>query len=162
MNRDDAITIVSMIVHSWPGQDWDALTMEAYVEAIMPLDAELTTKAVARAVNQLKFRPKVAELREFVAIERRAKLSPREQADYMPVEKPPKPLWVERWERARAADDQRPFPEQSHAMAILARQSRENYRVYAPPAAPITDASVWVQPAEYLEEPSADSAIVEV
>ncbi len=160
MTRDDAITIVSMIVHSWPGQDWDALTMEAYCEAIMPLDAELTTRAVARAVNVLKFRPKVAELREFIAIERRQRLSPREEADLVKVEKIPQPLWVQRWERARAAGDMRPFPEQSHAMEMMSRQSPENRRAYAPPTAPITDASVWVQPAEWLEEPTGDDAIV--
>jgi hypothetical protein len=150
MTREDAITIVEFIVNSWPGPDWEPERLNAYVNAILPLDAEATTKAVAKAVEKLKFRPSVAELREFVRMERQP--SERELADYMPVEAQPKPAWVSRWERARAARDMRPFPEQLHALDKLARVDPEHYRVYAPPQHPLTDAEHWVQPSEFLDD----------
>lgn len=157
MTRDDAVTIVSMIVSHWPGQTWDDAELAAYVSAIESWDAEVTTRAVARAVNHLRFRPKVAELREFVQIERRSALSPREEADLVRPEKPMRPLWVERWERARKADDERLFPEQLSGIETLCRASPENFKAYRPPDVPMNDASVWVQPDEYLRE---DDAIV--
>jgi hypothetical protein len=161
VTREDAITIVEFIVNSWPGSDWEPERLTAYVNAILPLDAEATTKAVAKAVQKLKFRPSVAELREFVRMERQP--SERELADYMPVEVQPKPDWVSRWERARAARDMRAFPEQLHALDRLSRVDPEHYRVYAPPQHPITDATYWVQADEYLDAgptASAGEAIV--
>jgi hypothetical protein len=148
MSRDDAITIVSMIVNGWPGPAWDADRLEAYVQAIMGLPADVTTRAVARAQKKLEFRPSVAALMEYVQIERR--LSEREVAEFVVPEKIPKPTWVERWERARAVGDQRPFPEQIPGMDALARISPENYAAYAPPEVPISDREVWVQGDEYL------------
>jgi hypothetical protein len=158
MTRDDAVTIVTMLVHSWPGPAWEAEKLEAYVNAILPLDAAITTRALGRAVNELKFRPSIAELREFIQIERR--LSEPDEARFVLPDKPPKPQWVERWERARAAGDRRPFPEQMMALDILARQSPEHYKAYAPPEVPTSEAEHWVQPHEYLEDPSGGGAIV--
>jgi hypothetical protein len=149
MTRDDAVTIVSMIVHGWPGPAWEQERMAAYVEAILPLDAVVTTHAVARARNAMKYRPSIAELREFIQIERR--LGESEQARLILPEKPLKPEWVNRWERARAAGDMRPFPEQMTALDLLARVSPEHYKVYAPPEQPITHREFWVQQDEYLE-----------
>jgi hypothetical protein len=147
---DDAVTIVGMIVNGWPGGEWDEARLESYANDLLSFDAELTTKAVIRARKKLIHRPSIAELIEFIQIERR--LTQREQADFVSVEKIPKPLWVERWGRARAAGDWRPFPEQLHAMDMLARRSPLDYRAYAPPECPVTDASAWVQPSEYLDE----------
>ncbi len=159
MTRDDAVTIVSMIVYGWPGAAWEAERMEAYVDAIMPLDAAITSRAVGRARNELKYRPSVAELREFVQIERR--LSESEEARYVLPDRPEQPDWVKRWERARAAGDMRPFPEQMNAMDALARQTAEDYRVYAPPEHPLNDREHWVQDDEYLEGEAEPPAIVE-
>lgn len=158
MTRDEAVTVVSMIVNSWPGAVWETAKLDAYVEAILPLDAALTTLAVASAVQKLKYRPSIAELREFIQIERR--LSEADEAHYILPDAPAKPKWVERWERARAVRDTRPFPEQQHALDMLARSSPENYRVYAPPEQPVTDALFWVQAHEYLSPESAVGAIV--
>lgn len=149
MTRDDAITIVGMVANGWPGPTWETARLEAYVDAILPWDAEVTTQAVVRARNTLKYRPSISELREFVQIERR--LSEPDEARFVLPDKPVKPAWVERWERARAADDWRPFPEQLQGMDTLARRDPDNYSTYAPPEAPFTDDSVWVQPDEYLE-----------
>lgn len=160
MTRDDAVTIVQMIVYGWPGAAWETERLEAYVEAILPWDAKITTHALARARNTLKYRPAISELREFVQIERR--LSETEEAHYILPEKPEKPAWVIRWERARAAGDWRPFPEQITGMDTLARRDPDNYSTYAPPETPFSDSSVWVQPDEYQGEGSADRpAIVE-
>lgn len=150
MKRDDAIVIVTMVINGWPGPAWDAGRLEAYIEDLVSFDAELTTKAVIRARRTLKWRPSIAELIEFIQIERR--LTEREQAEFIQPEKIPKPLWVLRWERARASGDERPFPEQMHSLDMMARASPENYRAYAPPECPVTDRSAWIQPDEYLEE----------
>lgn len=160
MTRDDAVTIVAMVIHGWPGPDWPAERLAAYVESIMPLDAAITTHALARARNELKYRPSIAELREFYRIER--KLSETEEIRFMPVDQTVKPAWVERWERARAAGDMRPFPEQMAALDSLARFDAEHYKVYRPPEQPVTDPEFWVQPDEYLEgETTGLPAIVE-
>lgn len=148
MTRDDAITIVAMIVHGWPGPAWEEERLAAYVEAILPLDAAITTRALARARNTLKYRPAISELREFVQIERRASeaVIPLIEPEY-----PGKPEWVDRWERARAAKDMRPFPEQVEVMHSFARRSPEDYKAYNPPAVPTTDREFFVQSDEYVE-----------
>ena len=156
MTYDDAVTIVGMIANSFPGPVWEEARLSAYVEALLPMDAEVTTKAVVRAVNTLKYRPSIAEIRELARLERA--LTPREEAELILPDKT-KPLWVQRWERARAAGDQRPFPEQQHALDMLARRSPEDYRVYAPPAYPFTDPTFWIQGDEYLDP--SEHAIVE-
>lgn len=160
MTRDDAVTIVAMIVHGWPGPAWESERMASYVEAILPLDAVITTHAVARARNSIRYRPSIAELREFIQIERR--LAESDQARLILPERPVKPEWVNRWERARAAKDMRPFPEQMLALDSLARYSPEDFKVYSPPEQPVTDREFWVQPDEYLEgEASGLPAIVD-
>lgn len=151
MNRDESLTIVAMIVSSWPGKDWDSATCDAYAHNIESLDAEHTTNAVAAAVKTMRYRPSIADLREFVRIQTR--LSEPDEARFMPVDKPLKPLWVERWQRARHAGDWRCFPEQLVGMDDMARETPEHYRVYAPPSAPLSDNSFWVQGDEYLEGP---------
>lgn len=151
MKRDEAVTIVAMIVNSWPGPDWDTDRLEAYVERLLPLDARNTTLAVERAVRKLRFRPAIADLLEFVRIIEREQIPDGELIGYMPLERIAKPHWVLRWERARAAGDFRPFPEQAHALTQLARVDAAHYAAYAPPEAPITDPSHWVQEHEYVE-----------
>jgi hypothetical protein len=152
LTRDDAITIVSMIANSWPGAAWEADRLEAYVNAISSWDAETTTRAVARAVNKLKYRPSVAELLEFVQIERRSKMSLEEEAALVMPDKQPRPLWVERWSRARAAGDFRLFPEQAAAMDILSRRSPEDFKAYRVPSEPFSDTSIWVEPDSWLDD----------
>ena len=160
MTRDEAITIVGMIVHGWPGAAWEVERMEAYVAAIGSYDAALATAAVLRAQKVLRYRPSVAELREFIGVEKRLS-EPDEEWRRQPVEPPPRPAWVPRWERARAANDWRPFPEQLPGMEQLARQSDADYRLFKAPNAPVDDRSVWVQPDEYLEgDASGPDAIV--
>lgn len=160
MTRDDAVTIVAMIVNSWPGPDWDEARLGAYVGHLLPLDARNTTLAVEKAVKKLKYRPSISELMEFVRIAERDNIPDGELFSYMPIVKMPKPPWVFRWERARAAGDTRPFPEQVQALTALARIDEAHYRVYSPPEAPLDSRDHWVQPEEYLEGPSAPGAIV--
>jgi hypothetical protein len=140
-----------MIVNSWPGSEWEDEKLAAYVGHLMPLDARNVTLAVGKAVKKLKYRPSIAELLEFVRIVERESIPDGEVIGYMPLVKIPKPHWVLRWERARAAGDMRPFPEQLHALTALSRVDESHYAAYAPPDAPITDRAVWVQEDEYLE-----------
>lgn len=157
MNRDDAVTIVAMIVNSWPGPDWEEERLGAYVGHLLPLDARNTTLAVEKAVKKLRYRPSISELMEFVRIVERDQIPDGELYSYMPIIKMAKPEWVKRWERARAAGDMRPFPEQVHGLTALARIDEAHYRVYAPPEAPLDDAEQWVQPYEYLDDVTAES-----
>lgn len=147
MTHDDAVTIVAMIVHGWPGPAWETERLAAYVEGILPLDAAITTHALARARNELKYRPSIAELREFYQAERR--MSESDEARLILPDKTMQPTWVQRWGRARAAGDTRPFPEQIAALDALGRQDPEHYRIYRPPSQPISDREFWVQPSEY-------------
>ncbi len=148
MTHDDAVTIVAMITHGWPGPVWEKERLEAYVEGILPWDAELTAKALARARNSLKYRPSIAELREFVQMERRE----QEAATAKPFVPEPQggiPMFVKRWVVARfltSPPDMRPFREQHpHAHGHLPVGASEwmPENLYAERAATVTDAQVW-------------------
>ena len=39
MTRDDSLTIVQMLVNSYPGNHWHEGSIDAYARAIEPLDA---------------------------------------------------------------------------------------------------------------------------
>ena len=143
MKRNEALDIVGMVVNGWPGGTWSEEQMWSYASAIEDLDAALTANAVIRAQRELRYRPAVAELREYVRVEAKVENAWREE----PAEKQPRPLWVQRWARARAAGDGRPFPEQALAMRDQG---------YSTPTEPADDAAVWVQGGEYLEGPEVD------
>lgn len=162
MNRDEAVTIVEIIVHGWPGPAWEVERMEAYVNALLSFEAKATTAAVLRAQKELRYRPSIAELREFIHIEQRL-AEPEDSWRHQPPEPLPRPEWTIRWARARAANDWRPFPEQRDAMTRMANEHPGNFRVYSPPPYPTDLRDFWVQPDEYLEgERSAPDAIVEL
>lgn len=105
-----------MILAHWHGRDWTKEEIDVYARSIQDMDAALTTSAVARAAKEIKYRPSIAELREYVRAERN-RLAPAVR----PIEPQatPMPLWVKRWICARMlfADfgrqrDMRRFPEQ--------------------------------------------------
>ena len=101
MTRDESLTIVAMIASGWPGAAWDAPRLDSYAKGIESMDALLTTQAVLRAQREVKYRPSVAELREFVSIERRLseKDEPQERRTLPPGGKCP--AWVMGWCVAR-------------------------------------------------------------
>lgn len=150
MDRNDAVTIVAMICHGWPGAVWEAERMESYVQDLMPLDAALTTHALARARSTLKYRPSIAELREFYAIERRKQDMAqsdrlREQLDQIP-DSGPIPPWVKRWLVARwlvAPPDLRPMKEQFPLGLPEGETEWLPDDLYVEEAARVTDAQVW-------------------
>lgn len=116
MTREDSLKIVQMILAHWHGRDWTKEEIDVYARSIQDMDAALTTSAVARAAKEIKYRPSIAELREYVRAERN-RLAPAVR----PIEPQatPMPLWVKRWICARMlfADfgrqrDMRRFPEQ--------------------------------------------------
>lgn len=131
MTRDESLTIVAMIASGWPGAAWDSSRLDSYAKGIEPMDALLTTQAVLRAQREVKYRPSVAELREFVAIERR--LSERDE----PMERrtlPPGgkcPPWVLGWCIARYRyKDMRVWAEQDphgHAKDLMPGDARVTY-----------------------------------
>ena len=137
MTRSEAITIVEMLVHGWPGGVWEQPRMEAYVTALLAFEAKPTTAAVLRAQSSLRYRPSIAELREFIRIEQRLQEpdEAEERRTRVP-EQPGRPEWVNRWDRARANNDWRPFPEQCEYVG--SSESFENREA-------------WVQLDEYLD-----------
>lgn len=147
MTRKDALHVVEMILNSWPGMSpWSEDQIVAYAVAIEDLDAEHVTNAVARAVKELKFRPTVAELRDYARVEARVEHRWRDE----PAEKLPPPEWYPRWTRARAAGDTRPFPEQALAMRDMG---------YDTPDAPYFDPEAWIQADEYLDDDGAERPV---
>lgn len=143
MKRNEALDIVGMVVNGWSGGNWTEEQMWSYASAIEDLDAAHTSNAVFRAQREMRYRPSVAELREYVRVEAKVENRWRDE----PAEKQPRPLWVQRWARARAAGDARPFPEQALAMRDQG---------YDTPAEPADDTTAWVQGGEYLEGPEID------
>lgn len=113
MTRDDSITIVAMVCAAWPGKDWDAAQLDSYARAIEGCDAQQATDAVLRAQKELRYRPSVAELLEFIKIERRLS----ETDEPMQRRELPKttrcPDWVKGWCLSRARyGDFRIWPQQ--------------------------------------------------
>lgn len=131
MTPDDALTITGMIASGWPGQVWEADRLAAYAKGLESLDAELTTQAVLRAQREVKYRPSVAELIEFVQIERR--LSEPEQAmERRELPQPSKcPPWVLGWIVARVRhNDFRTWAEQDrfgHEKNLMPSDKRTEY-----------------------------------
>lgn len=100
MTRDESLQIISMILAHWrPKRDWSKDEISAYASSIQDMSAELTTAAVARAAKEIAYPPSIAELREYVRLERvrRAPVV----APFAPSPGQPIPFWVKRWICAR-------------------------------------------------------------
>lgn len=112
MTRDDALTIVGMVVTAFPSKEqWDADVMLAYAGGIQDLDAEVTTLAVERAHKHERFRPSVAVLRAYAQEIARSRKPTTTFAGH--EEQQILPAWVKGWAIARYRDgDMRCWPEQ--------------------------------------------------
>lgn len=102
MTRDEAITITQMILNSWAKPDWTDGQTEAYVNALVPYDADYMTEAVADAHKTVGFRPSFAELIVYYRYikehkPRRDDTPPRPQPKYTKQI----PQWVKEWICAR-------------------------------------------------------------
>lgn len=121
MNRDESLQIVAMILAHWrPKREWSKDEISAYASSIQDMPAELTTSAVARAAKEIAYPPSIAELREYVRMER-VRRAPVVAAPEPSVGQP-LPFWVKRWicarmlyERFGKPRDLRRFPEQGDA-----------------------------------------------
>lgn len=115
MKPEEALDIVAMITAHWPSNNWSVASVEAYARAIEPLDADVTTRAVLRAVQELEFYPKVSVLREFVRIEKRLS-EPEGPIERMLNDTPSQmmPAWVRGYVVSRVRHrDFRVWPEQA-------------------------------------------------
>lgn len=103
MTRDESLQIVAMILHHWrPKQQWSKEEIDAYAKSIQDMPADLATSAVAQAAKEIAYSPSIAELREYVRLERvrRAPIVAPPQIKQKPI-----PLWVKRWICARMLYD---------------------------------------------------------
>lgn len=118
MTRDEAITVVEMLIDAIPdGGVWTAKQIDSYAKAIMLLDPEVATHTVLYAQKNLSRRPPVADFLVLYRIQLR-RLRPQER-EREPLERQPAPQWVRRWVAARWAygrfgkpQDMRRFPQQ--------------------------------------------------
>jgi hypothetical protein len=132
VKREEAIDIVAMIAANWPSNNWSVASMEAYSRAIEPLDADITTRAVIRAVNELEFYPKVSVLREFVRIEKRmSEPEPPIERSLNAAPSSRMPPWVRGYIISRVRyRDFRPWAEQdTHGMLsdLMPADARDRY-----------------------------------
>lgn len=120
MTRDEAITITAMVANSWPDNQWNDGSIDAYARAIEPLDADTTMKALVRCVNELEHYPRIATLREYVRMEKRRTDDIHEDAvetqrmpNDVPASKLEIPQWVKGWAVSRYRyNDFRVWPQQ--------------------------------------------------
>lgn len=99
MTRDESLTIVSMVISHWhTSKEWSKEEMDVYARMVQDLDVEVTMSAVIRASKEIKYRPSIAELREYVRAEKK-----RLEPTVAPIETRPVPIpqWVRRWICAR-------------------------------------------------------------
>lgn len=151
MDAREAQTIIRMVESNWH-LDLGAEGRELWRSSLEPFDADVATKAVANLARSPlpsnRSRPQLSDLRAAIFALERSRIRPVA----LTAGRHPKPEWVKRWQRARDAGDARMFPEQASGYRELQRMDGNplNVIAYALPEAPTSDASVWVQPGEYV------------
>lgn len=140
MTEREAQEIVRMVESTWSA-DFGEAGRRVWRDVLEPFDAELGVAAVAKlAENPLpanRSKPQPSDLRSMCVILHRAEQDrERFQRRAIPRGRQFEPEWVKRWRRAHAAGETRHFPEQHEHVGV---------------DAPFDDATVWVQPHEYLE-----------
>lgn len=150
MEEREAQEIVRMVESTWR-VDYGRAGRELWRDMLLPYDPQMATRAVADLSKRQRERPTIADLRQVLV-----SLKSRETADQAWRELPPAPLptpeWVKRWKRARAAGDERIFPEQIPGYLDLQKDHPLNVEAYKLPTTPTGDAADWVQEGEYLSE----------
>ena len=151
MTRDDAITITSMVLNGWAKPDWTDGQTEAYVNALVPYDADHMTSAVALAHKELQFRPPFSELYQYYRAAKADAASRQGPPRYTPERANRLPLWVKRWVCARflyakfgRERDMRTFPEQ---------------REWSGPEERLMPAEEWVEEANKITDRDAVKAV---
>lgn len=140
MTRDDAITITGYVVNAFPTPHWSDGQLEAFVNGLVPYDAELATQAVALAHRSIGFRPPLAEFLKFYRLAKTEAQSRQADPPRKPSGKVNKlPPWVKRWIVSRMLyvkfgkdQDLRRFREQD---------------IWADPTTPLMPDDAWVKEA---------------
>jgi len=153
--------LVRMIEANWQMR-LSRESRDAWREALMAFEPELATQAIALLARRHAERPSVAEVRSAILSARRDQLQAASLWQAWLPEQAPRPEWVTRWERARAAGDFRIFPEQIPGYIqmqegkpirddeVVSQSELEVSRAtYALPAT-VDDRGEWVQPDEYV------------
>jgi hypothetical protein len=155
VTRDDAITLTEWLTNAWPRPEWAPGQIAAFVESLLPYDAEIATQALAKAHIAVTYRPQFAEFYTFYRAEQNARYA-EESATRVAAETPAKPgklpLWVRRWIAARYLhkrfgrdQDMRRFPEQ---------QEWADHRV------PLMPGDEWVAEATAIDDRQAIRALL--
>lgn len=148
MEEREAQEIVRMVESAWR-VDYGEQGRRLWRDMLLPYGPELATKATAQLAQRQRERPTIADLRQVILSLRRQEID-REGWRELPPEKPIRPEWVARWERAHAVGDDRVFPEQISGYLSLQQGHPLNLKAYALPSTPTDDRNDWIQPDEYL------------
>jgi len=163
METREAQQIVRM-VESHYQTDFGSDGRTVWLYELADYDAATATRAVAMlARNPLpanRARPQLSDFRAvYLKLAKDEAVANAKPA--LPVSPSRRPAWVERWERARAAGDARPFPEQAPGYEELRRASELDRVAYALPNTPHSEREVWVQPDEFVGDDEAGMDFVE-
>lgn len=155
MILESATTILGWLEGAYPTRFHLDNVRRLYLTALEEWEETSASNAVLDWIKKEPRPPTVAELRtEYL---RRHLGDPELWREQLP-EPTGRPEWVERWDRARAAGDVRLFPEQAdgirelHATGLKeAHVGKSGYEeAYAKLDTSRSDATVWVQPKEYV------------
>lgn len=153
MNERESAQVIRM-VESHFQTDFGTDGRDLWAFELREHDADIATKAVAylarHGLPNNRARPQLHDYRAvYLKLARDAQIAAQlPQLQVSPMRKPP---WVKRWERARAAGDPRPFPEQAPGYEALRREHPLNAEAYKLPHIAHSSREHWVQPDEYLD-----------
>jgi hypothetical protein len=148
----EAQEIVRMVESAWR-IDYGPEGRKLWRDMLLPYKPDLAVRATAILSQRQRERPTIADLRQVILSLRKQEIE-AEGWRQLPAEKPVKPAWVKRWEKARAAGDTRVFPEQIPGYIDLQKDKDVpmNAIAYALPETAATNEKDWVQEHEYTEE----------
>ena len=151
MTDREAQEIIRMVESNWSFDLEQARAL--WRQELLPYDAEIGTRAVARLARTSKFPPRLADLLEVVKMfhrERQGESAVEGEALPRPSSKERVPGWVKRYVAARflyrrfeREQDMRPFPEQREYVDPRTTEWMPEEE-WAEEATRVTDDDVWV------------------
>lgn len=172
MNESSAKETLGMLTSAYPDMTLEPESSAIYLACLGEMDLSLAAPAILTWVKSETRWPRIADLREAYRAEAHRMQQDAERNVRATLPEQTAPEWVARWRRARAAGDYRLFPEQApgirelhryHGSPVGAEAKTDGFpsgyeaemRLLTTPA---SDAAVWVQPSEYLDNETPELA----